>query len=85
MERLTGIGEEEATDYEIMAEESTCLDESDTETAVALRPGEDIEAHSHYEEALRLLEYAEKRTISSLENDSTIKLDTNLPTGHDSQ
>jgi len=68
--------EKEATDYERMAEESTYLNESDT--AVALRPGEDIEAHSHYEEALRLLEYAEKRTIASLEDNKAASDDLTI-------
>ena len=42
-----------------------------TETAVALRPGEDIEAHSYYDEALKLLEYAEKRVIKTLEDNKS--------------
>jgi len=36
-------------------------------TAVALRPGEDIEAHGYYEESLRILEYAKGRVIATLE------------------
>jgi len=37
------------------------------ETAITLRPSEDIEAHGYYEESMRLLEYAEKRVIATLE------------------
>lgn len=39
-----------------------------TEAAVALRPGEDIEARSYYEEALRALDYAEKRVITTIDH-----------------
>lgn len=38
------------------------------ETAVALRPGEDIEARSYYEEALRCLEFAFARVIVNFED-----------------
>ena len=44
------------------------LDRSFNPTDLALRPGEDIEVRSYYEEAQRLLEYAEKRVIKSLED-----------------
>lgn len=37
-------------------------------TAITLRPGEDLEAHSHYEEALKLLLYAEARVITTPED-----------------
>ena len=37
-------------------------------TALVLRPGEDIEAHNYFEEAMRLLEYAKGRVISTLED-----------------
>ena len=43
-------------------------DEGTTETAVALRPGEDIEAHSYYDEALKLQQYAERRVITTVED-----------------
>jgi len=49
-----------------------------TETAVALRPGEDIEARNHYEEALRLLEYAKKKTIASLEDNKAASDDLTI-------
>lgn len=39
------------------------------ETAIALRPGEDIEVHGYFEKALKLLEYAEGRTITTVEDD----------------
>ena len=48
------------------------------ETAVALRPGEDIEARNHYEEALRLLEYAERRVITSLEDNKAASDDLTI-------
>jgi len=38
------------------------------ETAVALRPGEDAEVHGYHQDATKLLEYAEKRVITSLED-----------------
>ena len=37
------------------------------ETAVALRPGEDLEAHDYYEESLRILEFAKGRVITTLD------------------
>lgn len=39
-----------------------------SETAVALRPGEDIEAHGYHNEALTLLGYAEARVIATVED-----------------
>uniref|UniRef100_A0A6M3IWT4 Uncharacterized protein n=1 Tax=viral metagenome TaxID=1070528 RepID=A0A6M3IWT4_9ZZZZ len=38
------------------------------ETALALRPGEDIEAHSYHEEANKLLNYAQHRVIKTLDD-----------------
>lgn len=38
------------------------------ETAVALRPGEDLEAHGYFEEALKLLYNAELRVIGTVED-----------------
>uniref|UniRef100_A0A6H1ZR85 Uncharacterized protein n=1 Tax=viral metagenome TaxID=1070528 RepID=A0A6H1ZR85_9ZZZZ len=58
--------EKEATDYERMAEESTFLNEP--ETAIALRPGEDMEVHDYFEEARKLLEYAEARVIKTIDD-----------------
>ena len=43
-------------------------EESAAETAIALRPGEDMEAHGYFEEALRALDYAEKRVITTIEH-----------------
>uniref|UniRef100_A0A6M3LHR1 Uncharacterized protein n=1 Tax=viral metagenome TaxID=1070528 RepID=A0A6M3LHR1_9ZZZZ len=54
-------------EYDKLAEESTYLNEPDTETAVALRPGEDIEVRGHYDTAVSLLKYATKLTITTLE------------------
>jgi len=48
------------------------------ETAIALRPGEDVEARNHYEEALRLLEYAKKRVIASLEDNKAASDDLTI-------
>lgn len=42
--------------------------ETKPETAIALRPGEDLEAHGYYGEALKLLEYAEGRVIATVED-----------------
>lgn len=42
--------------------------EEATETALALRPGEDIEAHSYHEEANKLLDYAQRRAIKTLDD-----------------
>jgi len=38
------------------------------ETAVALRPGEDVEVKSYYLEALRLQQYAEARVIATVDD-----------------
>ncbi len=38
------------------------------ETAIAPRPGEDIEAHGYFEEAMKALEYAEARVIATVED-----------------
>jgi len=48
------------------------------ETALALRPGEDIEVRNYYDEALKLLEYAEKRVIASLEDNKTANDDLTI-------
>lgn len=37
-------------------------------TTLSLRPGEDVEAHSYHAEALKLLEYADKRVIATIED-----------------
>ena len=47
-------------------------------TDLALRPGEDIEAHGQYEEAVKLLEYAKKRVIASLEDNKAANDDLSL-------
>ncbi len=39
-----------------------------TETALALRHGEDIEAHGYFHESLKLLEYAKGRVIATVED-----------------
>jgi len=79
MERLTGIGEEDEleeglnsdelsrVEIEAIAEDIEKRREPKT-TALTLRPGEDIEAQDYFGEAMRLLEYAEARTITTLED-----------------
>lgn len=47
-------------------------------TALALRPGEDVEAHSYFEEAMKLLEYAEARVIATLEDNKAANDDLAL-------
>ena len=44
-----------------------CIAE-EAEPAVALRPGEDLETHGYFEESMKLLEYAEKRVIATIED-----------------
>ena len=39
-----------------------------TEATIALRPGEDIEAHGYFDEARQMLDYAERRVIKTLED-----------------
>ena len=43
------------------------LEETRVETAIALRPGEDVEVRNYFEEAMKLLEYARKRVITTIE------------------
>jgi len=42
-----------------------------SETTLTLRPGEDIEVRSYHTEALKLLDYAERRVIKTLEDSKT--------------
>jgi len=49
-----------------------------TETALVLRPGEDIEAHGYFNEALKLLGYAEARVITTLEDNETATDDLSI-------
>lgn len=48
------------------------------ETSLALRPGEDLEVHGYYEEASRLLEYAEARVIATVEDLKPVTDDLSL-------
>lgn len=41
---------------------------ANTETAVALRPGEDVEVIAFYEQSLKIKEYAKKRVIAKVED-----------------
>lgn len=43
-------------------------EELSPETALVLKPGEDIEVHSYYQQALKLQQYAEARVITTLED-----------------
>jgi len=49
-----------------------------TETALVLCPGEDVEVHGYYEESVKLLEYAEKRVIASLEDNKDANDDLSI-------
>ncbi len=46
--------------------------------ALALRPGEDIEAHGYYVDGVGLLEYAEKRVIATLEDNQAASDDLTI-------
>lgn len=48
------------------------------ETVVALKPGEDLEAHGYHNEALKLLEYAENRVIKTLEDSKAATNDLSI-------
>ncbi|GAH89005.1 unnamed protein product, partial [marine sediment metagenome] len=55
-------------------------EEEEPETALALRPGEDVEARGYYADGVRLLDYAHCRVIATLEdnkaaNDDLIIID----------
>ena len=65
------IEEREATNYGDMSEKSTYLNEPTTETTLALRPGEDVEVRGYHSESLKLLDYAERRVIKTLEDSKT--------------
>ena len=47
-------------------------------TALSLRPGEDIEVHGYYEEAMKALEYAETRVIVTREDNMVASDDLSL-------
>lgn len=67
--------QEERERREMEAEgETVALETAAAETAVALRPGEDLEAHGYFEEAQKLLEYATALVITS---DEIVKGATN--------
>lgn len=53
---------------ERVGEPVTITDKLLEETALALRPGEDIEVHGYFEESMKLLEYAEARVITTTED-----------------
>ena len=47
------------------------VDELRAETALALRPGEDLEAHNYHKEAMKLLEYAKGRVVKTIEDNKS--------------
>ncbi len=47
-------------------------------TALALRPGEDIEVHNYFLEAMKLLDYAEHRAIKTLDDAQTATDDLSI-------
>ena len=49
-----------------------------TETAIALRPGEDIEARGYFEQSMIALKYAEDRVIATLEDNKAANNDLSL-------
>lgn len=60
--------------------EWTCPDclAKKSSTAVALRPGEDIEAHGYFQEALKLLAWAQGRVIATVEDNKAANDDLAL-------
>ena len=54
------------------------LEETAPETSLALRPGEDIEAHGYFEESMIALKYAEDRVIATLEDNKAANNDLSL-------
>jgi len=49
-------------------EEAQLHHEQETETAIALRPGEDMAAHDYHAQSLEILEYATKRTVTTIDD-----------------
>lgn len=47
-------------------------------TALALRPGEDVEARGYFQEALKLLEYADARVITTIEDNKVATDDLSI-------
>lgn len=52
--------------------------EPGSETALVLRPGEDMEAHGYYADGVRLLEYAQCRVIKTLEDNKSANDDLSM-------
>ena len=50
----------------------------ESKTAIVLRPGEDIEVHSYFEEAKGLLKYAEARVITTIEDNKVANDDLSI-------
>ena len=73
--------QEERERRELEAEGETVLletAEAEAETAVALRPGEDIEAHNYFDKAMRILEYAQSRVIATVEDSKSATDDLSI-------
>lgn len=47
-------------------------------TAIALRPGEDVEVRGYYHESMKLLEYAEQRVIKTVDDTKTATNDLSI-------
>ncbi len=62
---------------EQLAEEAG-ISEPKPETALVLRPGEDIEARGYFEDGMRLLDYAQCRIITTLEDNKAATDDLSL-------
>jgi len=67
-EGLTLAVSEEQRKLEDDAEAANILAEIPEAHAIALRPGEDMEVHDYFEEARKLLEYAEARVIKTIDD-----------------
>ena len=52
--------------------------EEQKQTAIAVRPGEDVEVHGYFEQSLILLKWAEGRVIATLEDNKTASDDLTI-------
>ncbi len=59
------------TEAVIRVDSGACL----APTAIALRPGEDVEVRSYFEEAVKLLDYSKSRTIKTLDDAKSATFD----------
>ena len=71
--------QEQRERQELEAEgETTLLETAAAETALVLRPGEDIEAHGYFQEALKLLAWAQGKVITTVEDVKSVNDDLSL-------